>query len=149
MSTSCNVSLDWRYTANESPIEHKLLFFVTAGEPDICFTGKYVDGRFFIQGQNNTIIALFKGTNVVRFAYVDTGLLNDNNKESATSTVWHDTTEEVPSDKNPVAIYPCFKGNDFAIWNSYDNCWDDETGDDFLCHKESVKKWYAIPWNQV
>jgi hypothetical protein len=49
-------------------------------------------------------------------------------------------------DDEPVAIWPAVRGHRFAIWNPYDDCWDMEDGDDYLCDKFEVKKWYAINW---
>lgn len=58
---------------------------------------------------------------------------------------WKFTKDETPKTKEPVAIFPEFNGNSFACWNDYEKCWDDETADDYLCDKDSVKCWYEIP----
>lgn len=58
---------------------------------------------------------------------------------------WKFTKDETPKTKEPVAIFPEYKGKSFACWNDYEKCWDDETADDYLCDKESVKCWYEIP----
>lgn len=54
--------------------------------------------------------------------------------------------DSVPDDDEPVAIWPEVRGHRFAVWNPYDDCWDTEDGDDYLCDKFEVKKWYAINW---
>ena len=56
------------------------------------------------------------------------------------------TKDRLPEDDNPVAIWPSFHGRQFAVWNKHEECWDDETADDFLCHKDEVEKWFPINW---
>ena len=58
---------------------------------------------------------------------------------------WKYTKDETPKTKEPVAIYPPFHSQQFACWNDYEQCWDTEDGDDYLCNKEEVLCWYEIP----
>lgn len=61
-------------------------------------------------------------------------------------SVWHKTSEEVPEHDEPVAIRPSVRGHQFAVWNKHEQCWDDESGDDYMCNKEDVAEWFDIPW---
>lgn len=61
---------------------------------------------------------------------------------------WHKTSEAVPENDEPVAIRPSFQGHQFAVWNAHYECWDDESGDDYMCDKEAVTEWFPIPWNE-
>lgn len=58
---------------------------------------------------------------------------------------WKYTDKETPRTKEPVAIFPSFQGHEFAVWNDYEQCWDDETGDDYMCDKDKVIGWCEIP----
>ena len=58
---------------------------------------------------------------------------------------WHKVSEELPTHNRAVAISPAFRGNEFACYNEYDNCWDTEDGDDCLCEIDKVKYWFEIP----
>ena len=60
---------------------------------------------------------------------------------------WKKTSEEVPSHDEPVAIRPSHLGHQFAVWNKHEECWDDESGDDYMCDKDAVEEWFEIPWN--
>lgn len=62
-------------------------------------------------------------------------------------SVWHKTSEEVPEHDEPVAIRPSVRGHQFAVWNKHEQCWDDESGDDYMCNKEDVAEWFDIPWS--
>ena len=63
-------------------------------------------------------------------------------------SAWKKTSEELPENDEPVAIRPSFQGNQFAVWNKDCNCWDDESGDDYMCDKDAVDEWFPIPWNE-
>jgi hypothetical protein len=58
---------------------------------------------------------------------------------------WTKTSDSVPAHRNAVAIFPPWQGHEFACWNEYEQCWDGDDGDDFLCHKSAVFCWYEIP----
>jgi hypothetical protein len=143
MNLKCHLELTWIDAGQEIPREHVLLFFVTAADPDIVFSGCYIDGKFHLLGQEFSIPVL-AGTKVARFAYVGEDILPKNCKE--VDNGWVSVDDSVPDDDEPVAIWPEVRGHRFAAWNPYDDCWDTEDGDDYLCDKHDVKKWYAINW---
>lgn len=66
-------------------------------------------------------------------------------EELKNSNGWHKVSEELPTHNRAVAISPEFKGCGFACYNEYDNCWDTEDGDDYLCDIDKVKYWFEIP----
>ena len=63
-------------------------------------------------------------------------------------SAWKKTSEELPENDEPVAIRPSFQGRQFAVWNKHCECWDDESGDDYMCDKDAVAEWFPIPWNE-
>lgn len=70
---------------------------------------------------------------------MDTEVLMANND-------WKLCKDELPATHDrAVAIYPPFKGREFACWNEHDGCWDTEYGDDYLCDREKVIAWFEIP----
>lgn len=66
-------------------------------------------------------------------------------EELKNSNGWHNASEELPTHHRAVAISPEFKGCGFACYNEYDNCWDTEDGDDYLCDIDEIKYWFEIP----
>lgn len=58
--------------------------------------------------------------------------------------MWKKTIEELPSVNKP---YLCYYEGEYIIriWNPYDNCWDDEEGDDYYCDPEQIEAWTEIP----
>lgn len=72
--------------------------------------------------------------------------LSSENRGHELGNGWRLTKDRLPEDDNPVAIWPSFHGCQFAVWNKACDCWDDESGDDYLCDKDAVEKWYPINW---
>ena len=58
---------------------------------------------------------------------------------------WNLVGDKLPNHYRAVAIFPPHKGHGFATWNSKEDCWDDESGDDYMCDKDAVKAWFEIP----
>lgn len=148
MSLRCQAELNWYEVGKETPRDGILLFLVTDKEPDIIYSGFCTNGQFRITGQLGGILML-KDVNVTHFAYVNSNLLPKNCKEGCEGSGWHITKDEVPENDEPVAIYPSFHGHQFAVWNKHEQCWDDESGDDYLCGKNAVDKWFPINWGGV
>lgn len=73
--------------------------------------------------------------------------LSSENRAHELGNGWRLTKDRLPEDDNPVAIWPSFHGSQFAVWNKACDCWDDESGDDYLCDKDAVEKWYPINWD--
>lgn len=140
--------MNWYEVGKETPRDDILLFLVTDKEPDIIYSGFCTNGQFRITGQLGGILML-KDVNVTHFAYVNSNMLPKNCKEGCEGSGWHVTKDEVPENDEPVAIYPSFQGHQFAVWNQHEQCWDDESGDDYLCDKDEVAKWYPINWGGV
>ena len=140
--------MNWYEVGKETPRDDILLFLVTDKEPDIIYSGFCTNGQFRIPGQLGGILML-KDVNVTHFAYVNSNMLPKNCKEGCEGSGWHVTKDEVPENDEPVAIYPSFQGHQFAVWNQHEQCWDDESGDDYLCNKDEVAKWYPINWGGV
>lgn len=67
------------------------------------------------------------------------------NEELKNLNGWRNASKELPTHNRAVAISPAFKGCEFACYNKYDNCWDTEDGDDYLCDIDEVKYWFEIP----
>lgn len=145
MNNICHTTFNWYEVGKETPREGILLFFVTADRPDIILSGVVKDGRFFIQGQD-TIAYTYADTKVTHFAYQNVGMLPSHASNTVTDSGWHIASLESPEDDEPVAIWPSFRGHQFAVWNKHEQCWDDESGDDYLCDKEAVQKWFKINW---
>lgn len=148
MSLRCQAEMNWYEVGKETPRDDILLFLVTDKEPDIIYSGFCTNGQFRIPGQLGGILML-KDVNVTHFAYVNSNMLPKNCKEGCEGSGWHVTKDEVPENDEPVAIYPSFQGHQFAVWNQHEQCWDDESGDDYLCNKDEVAKWYPINWGGV
>lgn len=148
MSLRCQAEMNWYEVGKETPREHILLFLVTEAEPETLYTGVYTDGGFRLSGQQCAVLPL-AGTKFTHFAYVNSNMLPKNCKEGCEGSGWHVTKDSVPDNDEPVAIYPSFQGHQFAVWNKHEQCWDDESGDDYLCNKEEVDKWYPINWGGV
>ena len=148
MSLRCQAELNWYEVGKETPRDDVLLFLVTDKEPDIIYSGFCTNGQFRITGQLGGILML-KDSNVTHFAYVNSNLLPKNCKEGCEGSGWHVTKAEVPENDEPVAIYPSFQGHQFAVWNKHEQCWDNESGDDYLCDKDAVDKWFPINWGGV
>ncbi len=148
MELRCQVDMHWYEVGKETPREHLLLFLVTEELPTVIYTGFFCDGQFRFAGQNSSIVPLL-GTKFTHFAYVNNNMLPQNCKEGCLGSGWCLTKDQVPEDDEPVAIYPSFQGHQFAVWNKHEQCWDDESGDDYLCDKEAVDKWYKINWGGV
>jgi len=149
MELRCQVDMHWYEVGKETPREHLLLFLVTEQEPETIYTGFYVDGQFRLAGQGNMAIMMLRDTKVTHFAYVNSNMLPQNCKEGCLGSGWCLTKDQVPEDDEPVAIYPSFQGHQFAVWNKHEECWDDESGDDYMCNKDAVEKWYKINWGGV
>lgn len=145
MSLRCQAELNWYEVGKETPRDDVLLFLVTDKEPDIIYSGFCTNGQFRITGQLGGILML-KDSNVTHFAYVNNNLLPKNCKEGCEGSGWHVTKADVPENDEPVAIYPSFQGHQFAVWNKHEQCWDNESGDDYLCDKDAVDKWFPINW---
>ena len=137
--------MHWYEVGKETPREDLLLFLVTEELPTVIYTGFYHDGQFRFSGQDASILPL-AGTKFTHFAYVNNNMLC---KEGCLGSGWCLTKDQVPEDDEPVAIYPSFQGHQFAVWNKHEQCWDDESGDDYMCAKDAVDKWYKINWGGV
>ena len=148
MSNICHSTFTWYEVGKETPRENIRLFFVTEDMPDALLSGIFKDGRFFIQGQG-VVAYTYAGTKVTHFAYQNTGMLPSKASDAVNDSGWHDAKKEKPEHDEPVAIWPSFQGHQFAIWNAKCDCWDDETGDDYMCDKDKVDYWFDIPWNGV
>ncbi len=148
MSLRCNVQIDWHEADKETPREHLMLFLVTEQLPTVMHTGFFADGHFQFMCQNCAELSLV-GTKITHFAYQDDSMLPKNGKTEGLISGWHVTKDDVPEDDEPVAIYPSFKGHQFAVWNKHEQCWDNEFGDDYLCNKDEVAKWYPIKWSDA
>lgn len=148
MSLRCQAEMNWYEVGKETPRENILLFLVTDDEPETLYTGFYTDGKFRFSGQQCAVLPL-AGTKFTHFAYVNSNMLPKNCKEGCEGSGWHVTKDEVPENDEPVAIYPSFQGHQFAVWNKHEQCWDDESGDDYLCKKGEVAKWFPINWGGV
>ena len=148
MSLRCQAEMNWYEVGKETPRDDILLFLVTDKEPDIIYSGFCTHGQFRITGQLGGILML-KDSDVTHFAYVNSNMLPKNCKEGCEGSGWHVTKDEVPENDEPVAIYPSFHGHQFAVWNKHEQCWDDESGDDYLCDKDAVDKWFPINWGGV
>ena len=148
MSLRCQAEMNWYEVGKETPRDGILLFLVTDKEPDIIYSGFCTNGQFRITGQLGGILML-KDAHVTHFAYVNSNMLPKNCKEGCEGSGWHVTKDEVPENDEPVAIYPSFHGHQFAVWNKHEQCWDDESGDDYLCDKDAVDKWFPINWGGV
>lgn len=146
MSNICHSTFNWYEVGKETPRENILLFFVTEDQPDVIRSGIFKDGRFFIKGQD--VLVPYRGL-VTHFAYQNTGMLPSKASDAVNDSGWHDASKEKPEHDEPVAIWPSFQGHQFAIWNKHEQCWDDETGDDYMCDKDEVEYWFDIPWNGV
>lgn len=145
MELRCQVEMNWYEVGKETPREGILLFMVTDKEPDLIYSGYYIQGSFRILGQMGGILML-KDSNVTHFAYMNNNMLPKNCKPGCLGSGWRLTKEMLPEDDEPVAIWPEYKGCRFAVWNKHEECWDDETADDFLCKKDEVEKWFPINW---
>lgn len=145
MELRCQVEMNWYEVGKETPREGILLFMVTDKEPDLIYSGYYIQGSFRILGQLGGILML-KDSNVTHFAYMNNNMLPKNCKPGCLGSGWRLTKEMLPEDDEPVAIWPSFQGRQFAIWNKACDCWDDESGDDYLCDKDAVEKWFPINW---
>lgn len=66
-------------------------------------------------------------------------------KMETTESKWNSVKNGVPTHNRAVAIYPPFKGCEFACYNEFECCWDTEDGDDYLCDLDEVEKWFEIP----
>lgn len=62
-----------------------------------------------------------------------------------TTQKWNSVKNGVPTHNRAVAIFPPFKGCEFACYNEFECCWDTEDGDDYLCDLDEVEKWFEIP----
>lgn len=145
MDLRCQIELNWYEVGKETPREHLLLFLVIENDPETIYTGFFVGGEFRLAGQE-CAIPLSNGTKVTYFAYVNNSMLPTNCKEGCLGSGWRLTDCQVPGDDEPVAIWPEVHGHRFAVWNPYDDCWDTADGDDYLCDKFDVKKWYPVNW---
>lgn len=147
MSNRCHTTFNWYEVGKETPRENVPMFFVDKETPDTIRSGCFKDGRFFVQCQD-CLVPMYAGT-VTSFAYQNSGMLPENGSDAVSDSGWHLASKDLPEDDEPVAIWPSFRGHQFAVWNSYDNCWDDESGDDYLCDKDAVQKWFKINWAGV
>lgn len=141
----CQAELNWYEVGKETPRDSILLFLVSEKEPEILYTGMSVNGQFRIMGQLGGILPL-KDTKFTHFAYVNKNMLPMNCKPGCLGSGWHLTKDELPENDEPVAIWPSFQGRQFAVWNKECDCWDTEDGDDYMCDKDAVEKWYPINW---
>lgn len=148
MNNICHSTFHWYEVGKETPRENIMLFFVTEDKPNIILSGVFKEGRFFIQGQEEVIFT-YADTKVTHFAYQNVAMLPKNASDSINDSGWRDADKEKPEHDEPVAIWPSFQGHQFAIWNKHEDCWDDESGDDYLCDKDKVTQWFNIPWNGV
>ena len=149
MSNVCHSTFNWYEVGKETPRENIMLFFVTEDDPDAILSGIFQDGQFFLKAPNNTVAHMGADAKVVKFAYQNTGMLPSKASDAVNDSGLHDASKEKPEHDEPVAIWPSFQGHQFAIWNVKCDCWDDETGDDYMCDKGEVKCWFNIPWNGV
>ena len=80
MELRCQVDMNWYEVGKETPREGILLFMVTDKEPDLIYSGYYIQGSFRILGQLGGILML-KDSNVTHFAYMNNNMLPKNCKE--------------------------------------------------------------------
>jgi hypothetical protein len=149
MRNICHSTFTWYEVGKETPRENIMLFFVTEDDPDAILSGIFKEGQFFLKAPKNTVAHLGADTKVVKFSYQNVAMLPKNASDSINDSGWRDADRELPEHDEPVAIWPSFQGHQFAIWNKHEECWDDESGDDYLCDKDAVSQWFNIPWNGV
>ena len=144
----CPMEINWYEVGKETPRDGILIFLVSEKEPDLIYTGYSTGGQFRITGQLGGIVPL-KETKFTHFAYVNNNMLPKNCKPGCLGSGWHLVKDELPPDDEPVAIWPPFQSQRFAVWNKECDCWDTEDGDDYMCDKDAVEKWYPINWGGV
>ena len=145
MELRCQSEMYWYEVGKETPRENIPLFLVAEQDPDTIYTGYYDRGMFWLGGKLDEILPP-DGTNFTHFAYVNSNMLPKNCKPGCLGSGWRLTKDMLPEDDEPVAIWPSFHGQQFAVWNNACDCWDDESGDDYLCDKDAVEKWFPINW---
>lgn len=66
-----------------------------------------------------------------------------NLRKAAIDELWHKAPQELPtSEAVCVTFYKGFYR--INVWNPYDNCWDDETGDDFEMEASKELRWMIL-----
>ena len=141
MELRCQVEMNWYEVGKETPRGRNS----PVHGYDLIYSGYYIQGSFRILGQLGDILML-KDSNVTHFAYMNNNMLPKNCKSGCPGSGWRLTKDMLPEDDEPVAIWPSFQGRQFAVWNKACDCWDDESGDDYLCDKDAVEKWFPINW---
>jgi hypothetical protein len=56
---------------------------------------------------------------------------------------WHNAPEELPLHEAVCVTY-YNGGYHINVWNPYDDCWDDEEGDDFAMSADMELRWMAL-----
>lgn len=56
---------------------------------------------------------------------------------------WHEAPTELPTCDTICVTY--YKGGySINMWDTYHNCWDDQTGDDYAMSADTKLKWMAL-----
>lgn len=59
---------------------------------------------------------------------------------------WISFDEQIPSDNERCLVcYKPWKKVILLTYNSYDECWDDDEGDDYFCDFNEVDFWCSLP----